>query len=135
MPIRAPKKLMLALGGLALAAVPVSVQQHAAQAQANQVLPSQPGDYDCLALMIASRNGLSQNRQLTQAQRAQYFADLTVMIGFYTGRISHYPVGDAKAQMTRAKTALGRLNGQQSQQAMQNCQNYYSAVQNAVNQL
>ncbi len=131
--MRGPKFLWLAMAGFMFGQVPATAQQQ--QQQRPSVLPSDSRDYDCYVLLGASRNRVTQNSQISATQRAQAFADLNVLVSFYSGRISHYPANEAKAYMQRSNSIIAGLNAQQLQEGIQGCQNYYQGVQNTLGRL
>ncbi len=112
----------LALGA-GLATVPAP-----ALAQNNQVLASNPQDFQCFVLMQQRRAQVAGAANLTPEQRVDILNNLTIISAFYAGRLSHYSSEEAVTQFRSAASLIANANRQQRDNFANTCANFYLSV-------
>ncbi|RPF70322.1 hypothetical protein [Aurantiacibacter spongiae] len=116
--------------GLAIAPAPALAQQQAQPRSA--VLPSNPQDFQCFALMQQRRAAYIANPQAAPANRAELINNLTIISAFYAGRLTHYPAADAAAQFASARSELAAATPQQRDAFAGVCTQFYLTVMDAL---
>ena len=103
-----------------------------ASAQQARVLPSDPQDFQCFTLMQDRRDAFLANRSLDEARRAEFVNNLTIISGFYAGRLSHYSAADAQTQFQSARSELDAATPQQRDAFANICTDFYLSVMTAL---
>ncbi|MGB3167092.1 MAG: hypothetical protein WBA68_10000, partial [Alteraurantiacibacter sp.] len=104
----------------------------AAAAQQARVLPSDPQDFQCFVLLQERRDAFVANQSLDATRRAEFVNNLTIISGFYAGRISHYSSAEAVAQFQFARSELSAATPQQRDAFANVCTNFYLSVMNVL---
>ena len=118
--------LKLAIGAAALLSAPIGIAVTPARAQTAE--PTPQSDFSCFVLLAVRRTQLINNAQIPAEEKARTVRNLDVVMAFYQGRISQYPMRGALELFNNARTVVSQLNQQQSGLEAQRCASLYSGV-------
>ena len=109
--------------GLASVPAPIHAQgQAAANANANAF------DFQCFTLLRQRRAAMLADTQMQPAQRAEVVNNLTIIGGYYAGRLSMIASGDVVTGLAAARTALDSSTLEQRDMLATQCANTYLAL-------